>query len=73
MKDNSLAAKSRNPGRESPEFHGVFLRGEISAAAPRFVAHAPEAHVERIFEPAAARMSASVVLPAGELQYSTQR
>ena len=45
-----IATETRHPGRESPELHSVFLRRKVSSATPGFVAHAPEAHVERIFE-----------------------
>src|SRR5450755_187817 len=47
-----LISKAWYPGREAPEFDRVLLRGKVSAAAPRFIANAPEANIERIFESA---------------------
>src|SRR5690242_6515992 len=43
--ERERAAVAWQPSGVTPEFNGIFLRGEISAAAPGFVADAPELDV----------------------------
>ena len=42
---------ARHPGGESSKLYRILLRREIPAAAPGFIPHSPEAHVEWILEP----------------------
>src|SRR5262249_54208906 len=43
--EGQVKAVARYPCREAAIFDSVFFRREIAAAAPRFVAHAPIAHI----------------------------